>query len=137
MDPSVTVVFLATQILKQFPGSLNSERLFISSTMFLFQLLYPTLKKDYRAKGNPMSFPFPFFFYPLTFSPPGLLIIAFQMNMYTRSYNDFFFLIHLYLLQLFKAECDLSTTFPFTKLAPSYFSSGFTICLSRLISLLL
>ena len=49
----------------------------------------------------------------------------------------FIFLIHLYLLQLFKAECDLSTTLPFTKLAPSYFSSGFTTCLSRLISLLL
>ena len=49
----------------------------------------------------------------------------------------FFFLFHLYLLQLFKAECDLSTTFPFTKLAPSYFSSSFTTCLSRLIILLL
>ena len=56
---------------------------------------------------------------------------------FLRPFTFFFLLIHLYLLQLFEAECDLSTTFPFTKLAPSYLSSGFTTCLGRLIILLL
>lgn len=36
----------------------------------------------------------------------------------------FFLLIHIYLSQPFKAESDLNTTFPFAKLALSYFRTA-------------